>query len=739
MAADYVVETLFDVKGNAAEYIRQITRGFQEVDRLVSVARGNLAGFGTELRELSAGNRGIGNLVRQLEKIRLPAGALDGLKEMTNVTRDLAASQANMARDAAETARSWRVMAEASRSIRPPSGGGGGAGRASKGGSHVSGMDMAMGAQIAGNAGTSLLESALTASLDVGHLMAQFSQNTTINPADLKAIRSKADALTSSVPGTTIAENLHTILDAYTITGQIGEALAASQGMAKARVVYESLPGAHKGDPAYAAGQAIEVMQRFYDPTTHQVDMGAFNQQLAAMVRVAVGTGGRDDGRNYLAFAKQARLGGMLASDDFLYGDLPAIQIALGGSRAGTGDAATYRQFLQGKMTKNAFGQLQRFGLIDGGADWHGGQVRDMSKHLRGAGEFITNPAAWVRDVMLPDLKQHGVNTNDRAAVGTNIGQWASTSTGLGFLLELALGMPGILKEKGKIGATSADPLAVIQQTDPQQKVREFHAAETNLLTVLGDAAMGPALASMNALTGALRGLTDWARANPNAAKDLMLVGGGLAVVAKVAGDAAMALYITGPLVMGLKGFAGALMPFRGGGAATTALATLTAASGAGSLFGLGAAIVGLGAAMAGLAWLTKAPDGSRFVPNGGQGSRGGHWEHQGPDGSWSASAPPKTATESWWDDFASGKSAPAGGTHRGSVSNGADGLVHKSSFETDGTQTPVVIPVTLTLDGKTIYQNTVRRMADGLRSQAGPTSGDMRGAFTPPGATTQI
>ena len=667
MSDTYAIGTLFEVKDNLPEFFRRLTRGFEEADRLIASTKGNIGSLVSEIKELSTGSRGIGSLVKQLEKLKLPTAALDGMKEMTGLTRDLAAAQSNLARDSAEVARSYRAMAEASRSIRPPSSGGG-TGKASKGGSHVTGMDRAMGAQVLGGAGTSLLESALHASLDVGHLMAQFHENTLIKPADLTAIRSKADALTQSVPGTTIAENLHTILDAYTITGQIGEALKAAPALARASMIFSSLPGVKQGDQAYAAGQAIEVMQRFYNPKTHQVDMGAFNQQLAAMAGVAVGTGGRDSGQSYLAMAKQARLGGMLASDEFLYGDMPAIAIALGGSRAGTGLSALYRQLVQGRMTKGAFAQLENYGLIDKSADWAHGQVLHMDKHLLGFRQFIDNPETWTTQTMMPQMARHGVNMNDRISVGTNIGQWASTSTGLGFLLELALGSPGIAKEKAKIAATSADPFAVIQQNDPQQKVREFHAAETNLLTVLGDAAMGPALASMKALTEALRGMTDWARNNPTAAKDLMLIGGGLSVIAKVAGDAAMALYITGPLVSGLGGFAKALLPFRAGGPAVSALATLTAASGAGSLFGLGAAIVGLGAAMAGLVYLTKAPDGSRFVPNGGQGSRGGHWEHQNADGNWTTSPPPRGAIETWLDNFNSGKSAPAGDTHRGGI-----------------------------------------------------------------------
>ena len=660
MTDSFTVDATLNWKTNVPEVLRQLTRGFEEIDRLIKGTQSNLGRFATELKDLTSSNRGIGALGRALEKVKIPDATLSGLREMTSITRDLADAQATVARDAMASAKAFREMAQASRQTAS----GGGGGRRRGGSSHSSMLDAAMGAQMVGDAGTSFFEKSFMASADVAHLMTQFRQNNSVSDADLAKIRAKADALTGSVPGTTIAENLHTILDAYTITGQIGEALNASGGMAKLSLLYQSLPGAHHGDPAYAAGQAIEVMQRFYDPKTHAVDMGAFNQQLSAMARVAVGTGGRVSGDAYLGFAKQARLGGMLANDDFLYGDLPAMMIALGGSRSGTGDSATYRQFIQGKMTQNAFGQLQHFGLINRGASWSHGQVQNMSSHLAGANTFISNPAQWVREVLLPQLASKGVDVNNRVSVGTNIGQWASSNTGLGFLLELALGMPGIAKEKGKIASTNGDPMSVVSKYDPMQKLREFHAAETNLLTTLGDTAMGPALDALKGLTGALRQMMGVVKDHPTAGKDIMLIGGGMAVLAKVAGDAAMTIFIGAPLVKGLGALAKAALPFSAGGTGEGALTTL--GIGLGRLIPL---LGGLAFAVAVLPPLLKAvtdlmpsgnPNSGRAVPTHG----GGAFPRSGP-----------VAPAQSWSDYIWGGS----GVHAGAnMRSGAPQIVNK-------------------------------------------------------------
>ena len=344
--------------------------------------------------------------------------------------------------------------------------------------------------------------------------------------------------------------------------------------MAKLNLVLQSLPGAHKGDPGYAAAQAVEVMQRFY--SNGHVDMGAMNQQLAAMTQVAVGTGGRADPAAYLAFAKQARLGGMLANDQFLYRDLPAVMIALNGSRSGTGDAATYRQFFAGRMTKNAAGKLQELGIIDKGADWKGGQVANMGQHLIGADEFRTNEVQWVRDFLLPQLAKKGVNVNDRASLGQSLASWASTSTGLGFLSELAIGMPGINKESAKIGATTTNPMAVIGKFDPLQKMREFNAAENELMVTLGQLLTGPALSGLKHLTHALQELSDWAKDHPRTAKDILEVSFGLAVMAKALGDIGMVVFLGAPVVRGFAALATSIAEFAPGGAAAAGLSAIT-------------------------------------------------------------------------------------------------------------------------------------------------------------------
>jgi hypothetical protein len=152
----------------------------------------------------------------------------------------------------------------------------------------------------------------------------------------------------------------------------VPEALAASSGLARLGLVLRSLPGRGRGDPAFAAAQTVELLQRFYDPKTGHIDMREFTRNVEAETRVAVGIGGRVTPEQYRAYAKQSRVAGMSADDQFLYQDLPAVLIALGGSRAGTAHAAVYQQLLTGRMIADP----------DGSHDFEGGEGSQWAERV---------------------------------------------------------------------------------------------------------------------------------------------------------------------------------------------------------------------------------------------------------------------------------------------------------------------------------------------------------------------
>lgn len=622
MVEAYSVASRLTMTTNASQVIAKLLSGFGQLDAALKSTQGNVGRLSAELRTLSGGSRGIGATTRALEKLgtfRMGGGVLGDMDKITLASRELATIQAQLARAAAETAASYRAMAAASASVRTPpmpgaprpaAGGSGpnqppapaGPAPAVRGTSHVGVLNTAMGLQTAGDSGWSLFTKAIKAEMDVSQQLASLRMNTGVTDADIAEARKMAERITKETPGTTIAGNLHHLVDAFTVMGTFKDALAGTPALAKMAYVLANIPGAKKGDTSFANMQAVEVMQRHVDPVTHKVDMAALNQQLAAMTQVAVGTGGRVDGPAYLGFAKQSRVGGMVANDKYLYEDLPAILIALGGQRAGTGDAAVWNQFVTGKMTKNAFTALQKSGLLGEGAKWKGGQVLDMSKHLKGFELLGQNRVEWTRQHMLGPtgaLANNGIDPTNKMAVANFLSSWASRQTGLGYFAEMTLGMDAINKERDKIRTTTTTPMQVLEQHDPMQKIREFRAAENELFVTLGKDAMGPALEALRGLTQVLRDLSAWGKEHPNAARDLTLIVGGLSALTYAVGTLAAIVFVGAPLIGGLNALATALLPFGAGGVALGALVSLGA-----GLFGLVGPLIAAGAAVAGLVFL---------------------------------------------------------------------------------------------------------------------------------------
>ncbi len=748
----YTVAARLEMTSNAGQVTAALMQEFGRLNREIKATQSTLALFVTDMRALVGAGRGINALTASLEKlgkVRMGTGIVGDLAKVETATRELQAVQAQLARSASETAIAYREMAAASRTMsrapgggaRPPGGAGAGAGggaaaaaRPAGGGSHVDLLNGAMGLQAAGSEGLSFFSKAIMAEAEVAQQLAGLRMNNTVTDADVTKARGVAERIARETPGTTIAENLHHIVDAFTVTGELNEALAGAPAVARMAYVLKNMPGAHKGDSSFAAMQAIEVMQRFYDPSTHQVSMDAFNQQLAAMTQVAVGTGGRVDGSAYLGFAKSARVGGMAANDEFLYRDLPAMLISLGGNRAGTGEAATFQQFITGRMTERAANELKAAGILDKSAAWKGGSVSDMQKHMPGFDMFGTNPVEWVRNFMLGSggaLQRNKVDPNDRLAVAKFLSDWSSRQTGLGFMAEMTLGMGGITKEGQKIGQTTTNPMQVMQQSDPMQRMREFHAAENEMMVTLGQNAIGPALEALRGLTGVLRQLSEVGKAHPNLAGDFTLIVGGLAALATAAGNAAMVVFVGAPIVTGLSALAGAMSPFAAGGAAAGAMATLPA-----GLSGVGIALVALAGAVVGIPKIFEGIAGAL-------GLRGGQTLHGGGKGDRSGITPDATGASPWGalgNLFGGGGAqnpASSGPSHGGGKGSRSGITPSPSSYYSRPAGAQIIqANLAVHLDGQVVARNTSYHQS---REASGPARGitnfDLRETPMQPGA----
>jgi hypothetical protein len=460
----------------------------------------------------------------------------------------------------------------------------------------------AMGLQMGGQAGTGLFESAIMTFFNYRKEMLPNSFNNELSDDDRRLIDTRAKGLVREVPGTTAQENVKSINELFTITNDLKASMESAKTYAQMTQVYEAIPGLHQGDHTFAATQSLELLQRIYDKNG-KIDPEVLNRGLIAEASVAIGTGGRASPEDYRAMAKQSRAAGMLSNDQFLYEDLPAVMIALGGSRAGTAMAGGYREFARGTMTKGVAEDLKRLGILDKKAEWSHGRVENMDKHLAGFSTFQENQVQWVREYLLPILeKRDHVDIHDRKKLEAALTPLASTNVVLGALSEFAVGMESINKEAEKLRHTSVNdkgehinPFEVMLKENPIQRLKEFHAAENEFMLTLGELVQGPALDGLRKLTDGLRYFTDLAKQDENKqlAKNIAEIVGGAAVLAQALGSVGFAIIFAVPVIKSLVGafglVASALVPFEAGGVAGAGLIGI-----AGGLQGLIAPIAAL-------------------------------------------------------------------------------------------------------------------------------------------------
>ena len=683
MVESYAVEASLEWKTNVPEVLRQMLSGFEQVNRAI-------AGLKDALGELSAGSRGISSIVRQLDKLKVPTQALDGIREMGSLTRGLAEAQGLLAKEAMETARAWREMAEVSKRVRSPGAGVPASGGLRRGGGHVSALDAAMSAQMAGDAGMGLLERGFGAYADVQLNTAMAQSDKRVSDAVIGRANSLISALQKQYPALTQNEGMTLFRNSMGIFGDADEALKALPGAARLQQLYQLAPigrGGSGGSEVQAAEKAGDALQAFINPQTGKLDVGLYQNWMDFQARSYQAGGGLIDAKAWLAFARTSRSSGIGLSGRALEEAQALLEMSPG--RTGTAMMSAFQVF--GASTSHMTNK-NRAAWGSAGLLGKGGDIFDREL-------YQSDPFEWVWKDMLPALKRRGISTRDQILRWlTDHGQRGTVA---GLLSDIAIGQTPISNTALKMESQDPSLVDKLVNTDTG-KLAALHAAETNFLVALGKFGEGPGLALLTTLTNALNKLVSEAEAHPEAAKRLIEVGGGLALISKIAGDATMAsIFVGGPLLKGLGGLAGVLMPFKTGGAAAGALERIGASGGAGSLIGLAGGIIAVGAALLALPpfmkWLLTPNDpNNQFHGNGLGGGRGGTWDK---------GAPPSSGLEDWWRGFSAGVGAAPG-------ANSRRGSVHPSAYVPDGQGQPITLHATFQMDGRTFSKVALKTMA---------------------------
>ncbi|MGI4945761.1 MAG: hypothetical protein ACRYHQ_35250 [Janthinobacterium lividum] len=375
-------------------------------------------------------------------------------------------------------------------------------------------------------------------------------------------------------------------------------------------------------------------------------DEPRFDKYVDAALRMLQAGGGNIKPRDLLNVMQMASTTARGMDPNAFWNMMMTPMLEMGGHRAGTALTALSRAFYGGIMPDRNARELERLGVFAGGQ--HIKTLPHMSREQRaefkqqgytiGRGGVVTVARGatrgekelndpnqgfypWLRDVLSPLLRRdYQKNVASKPGNTESFDAYIRDEMYKALPTETARRMGALIisqltsvKRDGtmRVQAPGLGAYDTAQQGFDKQ-LENVQRSWKSLMETLGLPAARDGASILKAVAAGLDSVTQWAAKHPTAARDLERFALGVGAVAVVSGSAAIAGVALGPLGSGIKLLAGGLMAFGPGGAAATALTTISGV-GAGSLLAFAGGITALGAALVGLPpilkWAMGVPD----------------------------------------------------------------------------------------------------------------------------------
>jgi hypothetical protein len=183
--------------------------------------------------------------------------------------------------------------------------------------------------------------------------------NMNLSKADNDSVLSKSWAITNTVRGTKVAENMALIQDLHTATGDLPHALEMSDAYAKFSVAAQM-----QNNGASVHGlvmDSIKALEHRGDRVMQ--DPAERDKELRMQSQVAFFTKGVVGPHDYFEMSKTGKLAYQLASPEYLYGPAAALISANTGATAGTMEMTALSSLVGGHMDKKGKNFLGELGL----------------------------------------------------------------------------------------------------------------------------------------------------------------------------------------------------------------------------------------------------------------------------------------------------------------------------------------------------------------------------------------
>ncbi|MCP1258571.1 hypothetical protein [Acetobacter lambici] len=314
--------------------------------------------------------------------------------------------------------------------------------------------------------------------------------------ANMDAIKASAEKAIRDNPFLTVPESAQIAQDAFELSGgQMDEQDPIATLLNRVNRTFQAQGKAPAAAMAESKAfiRAQDISNRFYNPQTGEFDLGRASQSTDAALGMHIANQQFMSGQKYLTFARSAGVAAQHMSDE---GTLNMAHfIDVNPSRAATAVKSLENLFGgdHTRMTDKDFAYFSHLGLIG------------RNGQFFGQDQLSTDPIGWITHYLSPLIKSHPELLGHIQRM--NVADLAAETTGA---------QGNIARQYATAKRTDAARAVNAMESGQQDQSLIMHAAWERLEFTIGRAAQGPFISSLQALTGAFNGISDFVSKHPD-------------------------------------------------------------------------------------------------------------------------------------------------------------------------------------------------------------------------------
>ncbi|SFE09866.1 hypothetical protein [Paracidovorax konjaci] len=340
--------------------------------------------------------------------------------------------------------------------------------------------------------------------------------------------------------GTSRLDNLELMRDAVTVFNDRHHAEEAMPILAKMKFANQAaFGGEHGADNARKFMDMMKVIE-MRGGANNKED---FERNANMVQQVITATGGRVGAADWMHVIQRGKLAAKgFDEKEFFYRLEPLVQ-EMGGDAVGTGLTAAYQNLYQGRTTKRAAQNLEKYGLIGDFSKVKHDKVGQTSQlnpgALKGADIFRRSQFEWMEKVLIPALRAKGVAEGQETLDA--IGSIFSNTNG-GALMATMYQQRAMVQKGYELNSKAAniDQLHGLAQDTPEGKEINLKKRRDDLYAEMSSAALPMYVELLETVTKLTRAIGEFASRHPGLTKAMVYTVGGAALLATAVGAIAI-------------------------------------------------------------------------------------------------------------------------------------------------------------------------------------------------------